>query len=678
MPETPAFTFHSLKRRLRALLFTAVILAAAFALKHSAAAQSTPAVDAGPAKTLAFPARDLTLFGHATDPGNNPLTVAWTMVSGPAPAGFSAPWALATTVTFTTPGTYTFQLAASNGTATGTSRVTVTVNPESSQTAFYVDPTYTGSTQTGAAATPWKSFLDQDSDDIVKWNTINAALASNDVIIYFSARQARSDTSEQLAPTHGSRVFVNRRCAGGSSTCPGPGDTTRPHRLTIDGMSLYNTDDARPNWVPYGGANRFKINCVGSNSCGSQACCWDDDKKRDYITIRGFEVTGNAARFNWGGSYTTMEHIWSHDVTEIGAQVQFQNSSSDCTAFSGPLTCTAGCRTFGVSHDITVRNNTIERGQGEGLYMGATYQYTQYGGCPALGNTHYDILIEGNTIKDAGSNGDEGDGIDLKMGLHEMTVRDNVINNPHNACEGGGMTTLGVFQPAQSPAVTQTTRTNYLFEGNRIYNGAAEDCTENNGGISIYGNYGTIIRNNVIYNTGPGGAGLLLEGDDTFNNYYIAAYNNTLYNNAAGIALYDNQHVTLKNNVVVGNGDDSQISNGFGTETDINGDYNLLAPSGSDFSEGSHSIVLTSTARIFVSTTTPDLHLSATSPAIARGLNLTVLAPLVRGYSSWVTTFTKDFAGSVRPVAPASWDLGAYTLTTGSPPSAPKDLKVVR
>src|SRR5437867_9241805 len=75
-----------------------------------------PVVDAGPAKVIAFPAKDFTLFGHATDPDNDSLTVQWTLTNGPAPVSFSAASALATTVTFTTAGTYTFQLAVSDGT----------------------------------------------------------------------------------------------------------------------------------------------------------------------------------------------------------------------------------------------------------------------------------------------------------------------------------------------------------------------------------------------------------------------------------------------------------------------------------------------------------------------------------------------------------------------------------
>src|SRR5262249_52270155 len=110
----------------------------------SLASGNPPVVDAGPAKTLIFPATDLSLFGHATDPENDPLTVQWTQTSGPTGATFSAPNSLMTTVSFINTGTYTFQLSANDGTTLVTSSATITVNAASSQTAFYVDPTYTG------------------------------------------------------------------------------------------------------------------------------------------------------------------------------------------------------------------------------------------------------------------------------------------------------------------------------------------------------------------------------------------------------------------------------------------------------------------------------------------------------------------------------------------------------
>jgi hypothetical protein len=78
-----------------------------------------------PPKIFALPGKDLTLLGYATDPENNPLTVLWILASGPAAVSFSAPTALTTTVTFTTAGTYTFQLTVSDGTSTVTDSVVV-------------------------------------------------------------------------------------------------------------------------------------------------------------------------------------------------------------------------------------------------------------------------------------------------------------------------------------------------------------------------------------------------------------------------------------------------------------------------------------------------------------------------------------------------------------------------
>ena len=42
---------------------------------------------------------------------------------------------------------------------------------------------------------------------------------------------------------------------------------------------------------------------------------WDDDHQRDYVTLRGFEVTGPGARIRWGGNYTYLEYLLVHDVT---------------------------------------------------------------------------------------------------------------------------------------------------------------------------------------------------------------------------------------------------------------------------------------------------------------------------------------------------------------------------
>ncbi|PYR96900.1 MAG: hypothetical protein DMG16_26450, partial [Acidobacteria bacterium] len=103
------------------------------------------------------------------------------------------------------------------------------------------------------------------------------------------------------------------------------------------------------------------------------------------------------------------------------------------------------------------------------------------------GNNHSDILIEGNTVRDPGINGGEGDALDLKAGLLNVTVRNNIFLNPHGS--GDGITMLGTFGSVDS---------NYLIEGNVIVNAPEY------GGLTIQSAHGITIRNNVIYNSAGG------------------------------------------------------------------------------------------------------------------------------------------------------------------------------
>jgi hypothetical protein len=84
-------------------------------------------------------------------------------------------------------------------------------------TEFYVDPDFAGSIQDGQAATPW-SYLGGGSS--TAWAAINSALDAGDVTIYFSARQAGSDTNETAAW----ELYLYRT-------------NSSSYRLTLDGMS---------------------------------------------------------------------------------------------------------------------------------------------------------------------------------------------------------------------------------------------------------------------------------------------------------------------------------------------------------------------------------------------------------------------------------------------------------
>ncbi len=92
------------------------------------AANQPPVVSAGPNQTITLPTNSVTLTGTATDNGV-PLTLAWSVVSGPGAVTFSSPNSLVTQATFSsTVGTYVLQLSASNPQYTSTAQVTITVN----------------------------------------------------------------------------------------------------------------------------------------------------------------------------------------------------------------------------------------------------------------------------------------------------------------------------------------------------------------------------------------------------------------------------------------------------------------------------------------------------------------------------------------------------------------------
>ncbi|HJZ70199.1 MAG TPA: right-handed parallel beta-helix repeat-containing protein [Vicinamibacterales bacterium] len=501
----------------------------------------------------------------------------------------------------------------------------VQVNPASSQKAFYVDPTYKGGTELGSESAPWKSLLDTDSDYPSKWNSIRSALLANDVIVYFSARQADSDISEQLVPPKGAALVVNRGCRASTARCTSGPDITGAHRLTLDGMSMYNRDDATPHWEEYAGTTKFKVNCV--NTCGGMSLGWGDDNQRDYITIRGFEVTGPGSRIRWGGSYSYLEYMWVHDVTAIGATVQFNQAVGE----NGH-----GCPVFDRDHDITIRNNVIERGVGEGIYFAGNYLQVKYGGCPSYGNTHSDILVEGNSITDTAINGGEGDGLDLKAGLMNVTVRKNVVSKTH----GGGtcIVSEGVFPPAE---------TNYLIDGNR--------CTDVTGWsvVALIAQNKTVIRNNVLTGAlNKPGVYITVQTDGVYPNHQVSIYNNTLYN-TAGIGIDHATDVVLRNNLLLGN---SSAINGRAL-TNYNSDYNLFAPAGSRLREGDHSIVHASANDVVINAARADFHLRSASPAKDRGLDLSIPANLSAGS----TTFNSDIDRVLRPQG-SSWDIGAYAF----------------
>src|SRR5437870_6723600 len=231
-------------------------------------------------------------------------------------------------------------------------------------TNFYVDPDWTG-VQVGTASQPWNAL------SASAWTTINAALASDDLTIYFSALKADRVTQQSRA------WFVQcRRTDYG------------PHRLTLDGYSFYNSSETSPNWLSnpdpdindaYLNGKVFKTTGDGGSQAlgwtrvdgndfvlhnGNYYCCieshlassdnepgvgpnwqlyWDQHGtsgtawssgtsykcyvKQNNMTLRGFEITGTGARSMLAGDNLVWEYNYIHDVANIGPGLDLSYTS---------------------------------------------------------------------------------------------------------------------------------------------------------------------------------------------------------------------------------------------------------------------------------------------------------------------------------------------------------------
>lgn len=90
---------------------------------------AAPTVQAGTDQTIELPANSANLSGSATDDSTtSTLTYTWSATSGPSGVTFGTASAAATAVTFPSAGSYVLTLSVSDGTATGTDTIAVTVN----------------------------------------------------------------------------------------------------------------------------------------------------------------------------------------------------------------------------------------------------------------------------------------------------------------------------------------------------------------------------------------------------------------------------------------------------------------------------------------------------------------------------------------------------------------------
>lgn len=123
-----------------------------------------PTVDAGVDQSVVLPGQ-ATLDGAVTDDGRpetpGAVTTTWTQVSGPGPVSFADPSSPATTASFTTAGSHVLRLTATDGAATVSDDVTVSVSPAGGAHTMEVR-VQTGSDDAEQALSGWTGLSSSD------------------------------------------------------------------------------------------------------------------------------------------------------------------------------------------------------------------------------------------------------------------------------------------------------------------------------------------------------------------------------------------------------------------------------------------------------------------------------------------------------------------------------------
>ena len=525
-----------------------------------------------------------------------------------------------TGLTAETPYTYTVSAydAANNESSQSTSANATTQT--GAATYYYVDPDWAG-TATGDPSTPWTSLTSS------AWTTINTALASGDVTVYFSAREEGLDTEEV-------------------STLPIKLERTdnSTNRFTIDGMSKYNTNDSVPSWNNYSGDLKHVIRNTSNSSIGTFNAT--SVIGRNYITIRGFFCNPGS-----GASQGIYLRQFSNGI------VEYNKITSQVGHSVGPALILTYDNTNPVntrSQNVIIRNNIIQDIYGESIYInGCKEELT----CSVAQD---DILIENNTIIDSGSRGGEPDGIDIKNFITNVVIRGNIIYQTSAGSGRDGIT-------SHSVAIVEQ---NYIEGMGRNGITFVDYAAYDHHDVALDGGD---IRNNIIVNTGGGSSswqyGILvrsLNGDYDFRNVKIR--NNTIYGlteaNSKGIYVNEDDSaasmtgITVENNIVADvNGIEFHATTGTIGTHDYN---NFYDSSGGDIVNYDGLIYTAANITDFEQNSISQypIFVNISAPYAAENFKLQSASPAINAGTT-LTGFSDDYLGTTRPQGSA-WDIGAY------------------
>ena len=396
--------------------------------------------------------------------------------------------------------------------------------------------------------------------------------------------------------------------------------------------------------------------------------CIENGEYSDYVVVQNLTVK-NAA---WAG--VTFNNYWQaiHAIAITGVTAQ-DNYGAGINVYGSP-----GSR-YPISN-VTISSNTTSGNGGSGIDVWTN------------GNTISNVSITGNIGHDdvwnssAAPNSPNGEIHVYGPTLNGLTIEYNLAYNAGSALPD--FKAYPNLYDIGSGIYVDTVPTNTVIAYNEVYN-------NNDDGIALEDTQGAAIYGNVSYNNGVAG----------FTNFRLSSgnvwYNNTAYGNNVGIQVWGGTTPTaagivgnqFKNNIA-----DSSIVNALqatgGGENDgtncygnvyINNDFGPEANSFIQWGSGvsystyssweattgncgsigcSHSV---ETNPLFVSTSTNNFALAASSPAIDAGLNLgSAYQYGLDPASTWPSNVILDKQNDYG----SSWDIGAYVYTQTSSPQS--------
>ena len=348
----------------------------------------------------------------------------------------------------------------------------------------------------------------------------------------------------------------------------------------------------------------------------------------DKVIIDGISVNWEGT---WGGlfhlsgcSYISLSGVKIVNSTHAGI---FLENAHHITIENTKTyeTFSSGIGVWDNSHHVLISNNEVERACNDGEQE-----------CISIVTSHHVDVIE-NEVHHSGPGTNGGEGIDVKQGSYNVTVKYNHVHHIDNP-----------DRPALYADASDLYTHHILFESNRVHDigGNGVSVASELGGLLTY----VTFVNNIIYNNKDGGmiiGGWRADGNVSANRVeHINIINNTFYNTGSDGIYVDNIYVKdikIYNNIIQSkNKIESPISIRDGvdiSEVDIRNNMVDSEP----YSYGQSSEIVADP--LFVDATHGDFHLQFNSPAIDAGIqnNFSLL----------------DYEKNSR-LEDGSWDIGAY------------------